>query len=154
MRRLDDLKASPIESDPAVHFQTIRSVAFSQDGRRFATGGWDGLIKIWSAEGVYQQTLYGNEWPIHLLMWSPDGQSLASVARDRTTQLASLKTGKPKLRFETTNDGSATLLTADGRLFGPSPEQLNRLFEGLIAQPSGQMEILSYEDFLKRPAGH
>ena len=119
VRRLDDPSAAPLESEPAAHISTVRAVAFSGDGRRFATGGWDGLIKIWSSEGTLLKTLYGNDWPVHQLIWSNDGRHLVSLTRERTTQLWSLDTGRPVLRFEAAADQAVTVITEDGRIFGP-----------------------------------
>jgi WD40 repeat protein len=154
VRRLDDPAAGPLESLPAVHLATLRSIAFSPDGRRFATGGWEGWIKIWSGEGKLQQTLYGNVWPVHMLRFSADGQRLVSVARDQTTLLWSLQTGRPQLRFEKAGDEELTLLTADGRIFGPSTQQLDQEFCALLEKPSGATEAVGYADFLQRIAAH
>jgi WD40 repeat protein len=154
VRRLDDGAASPLESDPAVHLSTVRSIAFSPDGRRFTTGGWEGWIKIWSREGKLLSTLYGNVWPVHNLIWSSDGQRLFSVARDRTTVLWSLQTGRPLLRFETARDQELTLITEDGRIFGPPPQRLGREFWALIEKPTGEMETVGYSEFLQRTAQH
>jgi WD40 repeat protein len=154
VRRLDDPAAAPLESEPAAHVSTIRAVAFSRDGRRFATGGWDGLIKIWSSEGTLLATLDGNDWPVYVLNWSTDGQHLSSLTRERTTQLWSLKTGRPVLRFDAAADETVTVITEDGRIFGPPTERLNREFWALVERPSGEMETVGYADFLKRIAGH
>lgn len=154
VRRLDDPSAAPLESEPAAHISTIRAVAFSGDGRRFATGGWDGLIKIWSSEGTLLKTLYGNDWPVHQLIWSNDGRHLVSLTRERTTQLWSLDTGRPVLRFEAAADQAVTVITEDGRLFGPPQERLNHDFWTLFEKPSGEMETVGYADFQKRIAGH
>jgi WD40 repeat protein len=154
VRRLDDPAAAPLESLPAVHFSTIRSIAFSPDGRRFATGGWEGWIKIWSSEGKLQQTLYGHDWPVHVLTWSTDGQRLLSVGRDHTTLLWSLATGRPQLRFETARQGDLTLITEDGRIFGPATRHLDEEFCTLIEKPTGDMETVDYDDFLQRTGGH
>jgi WD40 repeat protein len=147
LRRLDDLSNTLFESESAAHVMTIRSAAFANDGRKFATGGWDGVIKVWSSDGTLLQTLHGNDWPVHMLKWSADGQRLISVSRDRTTLLWSLKTGRPELSFEI-SDGAVSILTRDGRIFGPSPGLLNQEFVGLVEKPSGEMEIVGYSEFL------
>ncbi len=144
VRRLDDLAAAALESESAAHVSTVRAVAFSADSRHFATGGWDGSIKIWSAEGALQQTLYGSEWPLHVLQFSQDGQYLTSIGRDSTTRLWSLKTGRPQLTVETSGPNSVLLLTADGRIFGSSPAQLDRAFLGLVEKSSGAVEIVDH----------
>jgi WD40 repeat protein len=150
VRNLDDLDAAPIESEPGVHFSTIRGVGFSNDGRRFATGGWDGLIKIWSTDGTLLQTLRGNDWPVHILTWSKDDQRLMSIARDRTTIIWSLKSGRPELRCEMTRDRGTTLLAANGLFYGPSVPHLDHDFVALVEKANGEMEIVSYADFLAR----
>ena len=153
VRRLDDPSAPPLESEPAAHISTVRAVAFSDDGHRFATGGWDGLIKIWSSEGGLQQTLDGNDWPVHGLTWTADGEHLISLARDRTTLLWSLKTGRPVMRLEADAAGNVTLITQDGRIFGPSTDQLDHDFWALIEKPSGEMQTVGYAEFLNLAAG-
>jgi WD40 repeat protein len=152
--RLDDLAAASLESEPAAHISTVRAVAFSGDGRRFATGGWDGLIKIWSSEGALLKTLYGNDWPVHQLIWSTDGRQLVSLTRERTTQLWSLDSGRPVLRFEVAADQAVTVITEDGRMFGPPKEHLDHDFWALLEKPSGEMENVGYSEFLQRIAGH
>jgi hypothetical protein len=152
LRRLDNLAAPLIESEPAIHLGTIRSVAFSNDSRRFATGGWDGLIKIWTCDGKLEQTLYGNDWPVYIVKWNSDGRRLTSVSRDHTTILWSLKTGRPELTFKTSG-GRVQLLTRDGRIFGPSPAQLDEEFLGLVEKPSRQMELVNYSDLIKSRPG-
>lgn len=154
VRRLDDPAAAPLESLPAVHLSTVRAIAFSPDGRRFATGGWEGWIKIWSSDGKLQQTLYGHDWPVHVLTWSTDGRRLLSVGRDHTTFLWSLETGRPQLRFETSRQGDLTLITEDGRIFGPPTRDLNQEFWALIEKPTGEMETVDYAEFLQRAGAH
>jgi WD40 repeat protein len=146
--RLDNLKSTPVEA--LGHVSAVRSAAFSHDGRRFATGGWDALIKVWSTDGKVQQTLFGNAWPVHGLAWSTDGKRLTSIERDRTQRLYSLETGRPELTIETAVDGGVMLMTADGRIFGRRPEQLDATFVALLEKPSGGMEIVEYTEFLKR----
>ena len=59
---------------------TIRTVAYSPDGREIATAGVDGLIKIWSAEsGEELRTLRtARRHPIWSIAYRPDGKRLVS----------------------------------------------------------------------------
>ncbi len=56
------------------------SVAFSPDGTRFVTGGQDGVIALWTRDGERKQTQYGGgSWVDHVV-WSPEGDCLATAA--------------------------------------------------------------------------
>jgi len=148
--RLENLEAAPLESDGLPHVSTVRAVAFSHDGRHFATGGWDGVIKIWSKDGTHEKTLFGNTLAVHILTWSPDKKRITSVQRDRTTRLWSLETAHPEMTFEFFGFLDTILITANGRIIGAPANKLDQEFVALLEKPSGEMEIVSYTDFLKR----
>jgi len=148
--RLDDLEAAPVESDGAAHVALVRAAAFSHDSRHFATGGWDGVIKIWSKDGTHEKSLFGNTLPLHFLTWSPDRKRITSVQRDNSTRLWSLESGRTELTFEPFGDENTILITADGRIVGAPADKLDQEFVALLEKPSGEMEIISYTDFLKR----
>ncbi|KAK3946936.1 hypothetical protein QBC32DRAFT_112172 [Pseudoneurospora amorphoporcata] len=70
------------------HSGTVRSVAFSPDGQRLASGSWDETIKIWDpASGSCLQTLKGYSGTVYSVVFSPDGQRLASGLEDDTIKI-------------------------------------------------------------------
>lgn len=70
------------------HSSNIASVAFSPDGKVFATGSWDNTVKLWEVSRGYQlRTLVGHEKQVDAVAFSPDGKILASGSWDKTIRL-------------------------------------------------------------------
>jgi WD40 repeat protein len=71
------------------------AVAFHPDGRRLASAGWDGTIKVWdTATGGEVRTLRGHSDRINDLAYSPDGRRLASAGWDGTARVWEAETGR------------------------------------------------------------
>ncbi len=65
------------------HRSEVRSVAWSPDGTRLATGSADGTAKSWdSAGGRVLLTLKGHASAVRSVSWSPDGTRLATGSED------------------------------------------------------------------------
>lgn len=58
------------------HADAIIVIRWSNDNTTLATGGEDGLIKIWSRSGMLRSTITVGTLPIYALAWSPDSNSL------------------------------------------------------------------------------
>jgi WD40 repeat protein len=82
----------------------IRSLSFSSDGKRFASGSGSSTVCIWSADPANEKYVYGtNEWDpeyyqfrktlrghtggVNSVSFSPDNKRLASGSDDKTIRL-------------------------------------------------------------------
>ena len=54
------------------HATAIICIKWNSDGQAIATSGEDGIVKIWSKQGVLRSKLVENSSPVYSIAWSPD----------------------------------------------------------------------------------
>ena len=76
------------------HEDSVNSVAFSPDGARIASGGWDSRVIVWdSRTGERLLTLNGHKHRVFSVSFSPDGSRIVSGARDNSVRVWDAYTG-------------------------------------------------------------
>lgn len=77
------------------HPGSVYAVAFSNDGEKIATGGFDKVLRIWSGEKAeVEASREGHTASIRALAFSPDGKQLASAGSDFTVKLWNLSSNE------------------------------------------------------------
>ncbi|TDC59364.1 WD40 repeat domain-containing protein [Micromonospora sp. KC207] len=72
----------------AGHTDTVRSIAWSPDGRLIATGSRDRSARVWDPDsGRTIAEFTGHDAMVEAIAWAPDSHRVASGARDRTVKL-------------------------------------------------------------------
>jgi WD40 repeat protein len=77
------------------HKGGVADVAFSKDGKRLASGGLDGTVRLWGVAGRKPlAVLKGHRRRVNRVVYSPDGLLLASASEDQTVRLWDVMTNQ------------------------------------------------------------
>jgi WD40 repeat protein/tRNA A-37 threonylcarbamoyl transferase component Bud32 len=101
----------------SVHTGAVFAIAFSPDGKTFASGSGDKTIKLWKlSTGELLQSLTGHSQAVVTVAISPNGQTLVSGSRDHTIKLWNLQTGELRHTLAGHTDGVQTVaISSDGQ---------------------------------------
>ncbi len=76
------------------HYDYVRSIVISNDGKKFVTGSEDTTIKVWSLESWENiKTLKGHSDHITSVVISNDNKNIVSGSKDKTIKIWNLETG-------------------------------------------------------------
>jgi WD40 repeat protein len=125
--------------------------AFAPDGR-FATGGLDGSVKLWSAEGDLVTQFRGHRFSVLDLVFSGDGRRLVSAGWDQTVKVWDTASGHEALRLTGHGDRvNGVALSRDGLLASAGGDGTVRLWNGGPSAENGRRQPLTLQDGLSDP---
>ncbi len=78
------------------HTAQIACIAFSPDGKTFATGGFDNTLRLWDTTTGKAKIIKEHKGWVESLAFSPDGKTIASGSTDATLHLWDSHTGAEK----------------------------------------------------------
>ncbi len=100
------------------HTGSVRSVAWSPDGTRIASGSDDKTVQVWdAANGGHSFAYSGHASTVLTVAWSPDGRLIASAGQDGTVQVWDVSTGRNVFTYRghTGNAVTAVAWSPDGK---------------------------------------
>ena len=116
-----------------IDIASIRSLAFSPDGKVLATGSENSVIELWNvAAGKSLRTLTAHTRRLfYRIQFTPDGTRLISAGGDKTVSVWDVATGQETLTLKGHTDRIWDLsLNRDGtRLSSASEDQTVRIWD-------------------------
>ena len=95
------------------HQQVVRTVSWSPDGMRLASGADDAQLLVWSTDGIVHQ-MVAHPASIHALAWSPDSQKLVTGSNNQILFLDA-QTGTQLARSTHRHSATVTSLAWTGQ---------------------------------------
>ncbi len=119
----------------AAHAGGVSSLAFSPDGKRIATAGADGAVKIWEVESAkLQTTIEAHKGGVHAVAFAPDGESIVSAGADKVFKIWKISNPEKPAFTSPEHRGPvlAVAFSPDGKLIASGSGE---------AKVSGQLQI-------------
>jgi WD40 repeat protein len=102
----------PTDINQRIDLPGGRRIAFSGDGGRFASGGWDGTVRLWTKDGDLVKSYLGERKPVRGIDFSKDDDLLFYITEDAKINIINLENDKRVTIF---SDGEEWVIyTPDG----------------------------------------
>jgi WD40 repeat protein/serine/threonine protein kinase len=96
------------------HEQRVQTTDIQQNGELVATGGADGILRLWNPVSDEVRSIHGHRGFIFMARFSPDDQRIATSSYDGTVRLWDVARGVPLWRAPVLLPRPARLLTHAG----------------------------------------
>jgi WD40 repeat protein len=122
-------RAGPDQPETPGHTATASGAAFTPDGRRIVSCGWDRTIRVWDADtGRELMCLLAHRHRTNAVAISPDGRRLVSASRDGELKLWDAERGTVLAQIRLEDDWVGSLAySPDGRFLVGGSYQGNGL---------------------------
>jgi WD40 repeat protein len=137
------------------HRAPVRTLDFSRDGRRIATGSYDQSVRVFRADsGALERELAGQGSWVLDVVFDPAGSRLASAGRGGEVVLWDVATGRALRRLKVaTTPVWQVLFAPDGRRLATRTETEVRLWDAATGEGRG-LETVPHEQRLPDAAWH
>ncbi len=126
-------------------------MSYARDGRTLATGGCDGMLRVWDAATFREiATLRADRFRVLYLAFAPDGRRLAVRGDDNTLRICDTVTYRQIIAIPTSDLPYPMAFAPDGQTLATSGRQTVRLWEAAPLSPERRIhrEALGLVQFL------
>jgi WD40 repeat protein len=132
------------------HSGPVRCLAFSPAGTSFATGGDDGVLRLWdAATGEETAQLSGHAGWVGSVAYHPDGITVVSCAADRSVRVwdTTTRTQVARLHGHTAEVQSVAYSPDGATIVSGGRDEFLLVFDSRTGQPRG--ELTGHTDIIK-----